>query len=366
MKIATIEPIAVRVPLTKPIKMSGVELVEAENILVRIQSHDGTIGWGEAASAPNMTGETVESMMAALRYLRPFLLDRDAADFAAVHDEMDWRMVGNHAAKSAIDMALHDLVARARGVPLHALLGPQQRTRVPVLWMVASGSVAGDVRDAAQRKAQGFTAYKIKVGAETPAQDGARTRAVCETLGPGLLICADVNQAWTVDQAIAYLRAIGDAPLDFLEQPVRAHDLAGMARVASSTRVAIGADEGLHGIETIERHHAMGAARGGSLKTIKFGGVGPAFRAGQLCSRLGLHVNLASKMAESGIATAALLHLAAALPSLDWGVSPTSQYLADDLVKEPIKVIEGHCTVPSGPGLGVEIDAAKIEQYRCR
>jgi muconate cycloisomerase len=366
MRIANIQPIAVSLPMKKPMKMSGVEIRNGENALVRITTDTGVVGWGEAAAAPNMTGETVESMMAAIRYTAPFLIGSKADGFDAVHAEMDWRMVGNHAAKATIDIALHDIAGRARGVPVHALLGEQRRKRAPVLWLVGTGSTEGDVREALERKAQGFTAYKIKVGAESPEADGVRTRAVCEALGKGLLISADVNQAWTVAQTMTFLKAVGKAPLDFLEQPIRGDDIAGMARIAAASRIAIGADEGLHGIAEIERHHTAGAAKGGSLKTIKFGGVGPAYQAGLLCDRLGMKVNLASKVAESSIATAALLHLAAVLPNIDWGLSPSNQYLADDLVKTPCAVVGGQIDVPTGVGLGVEVDEAKVERYARR
>ena len=79
-----------------------------------------------------------------------------------------------------------------------------------------------------------------------------------------------------------------------------------------------------------------------------------------------MQVNLACKIAESSIATAAVLHLAASIPSVDWGVSLSSQYLADDLVKTPLAISHGHASVPTGPGLGIEVDEAKIERYRYR
>jgi L-alanine-DL-glutamate epimerase-like enolase superfamily enzyme len=79
-----------------------------------------------------------------------------------------------------------------------------------------------------------------------------------------------------------------------------------------------------------------------------------------------MKVNLAGKMAESGIATAAVLHLAAAVPSLDWGVSPTSPYLAEDLLARPLEFGAGHATVPTGPGLGVEVDEARVRRFASR
>src|SRR5213083_2623344 len=123
MKIKRVEPIAVSFPMKKPVVMAGIEIARADNVFVRIESDNGVIGWGEAASAPTMTGETVESMMAAMHYLTPALEGRPAEDIAGTVAAMTARMYGNSAAKGAIEMALHDLVGRATSRPVHALLG---------------------------------------------------------------------------------------------------------------------------------------------------------------------------------------------------------------------------------------------------
>ena len=104
MKIKHIEPIAVSLPLTKPVKMAGVELTTADNLVVRIESDGGIVGWGESASAPIMTGETVESMVAAVRHLAPYVAGRAADDFAGASSVMNLWMYGNQAAKGAIEM----------------------------------------------------------------------------------------------------------------------------------------------------------------------------------------------------------------------------------------------------------------------
>jgi muconate cycloisomerase len=144
------------------------------------------------------------------------------------------------------------------------------------------------------------------------------------------------------------------------------HDLAGMARVAAATDIAIGFDEGLHRMDDLRRHHEARAARGASLKTIKLGGLRPVCEAAQLCDDLDLKVNIAGKMSESGIATAAVLHLAAAVPSLDWGVSPTSPYLAEDILARPLQFSRGHALVPSGPGLGIEVDEERVRRFQLK
>jgi muconate cycloisomerase len=370
MKIAAVEAIAVRLPMRRPMKMAGVVIAAADNLLVRIESDRGLVGWGEAASAPTMTGELLEGMAAAVRYLAPALEGQplaDLNDLAALETQMDRALHGNASGKAAIDMALHDLLGKALGQPVHTLLGPQRRARVPALWMLGTGQLDSDLAEARARQADGCVAFKIKVGVGDPLADAQRTRALCAALSSGParpLICADANQGWTFEQASAYLAALDGAPLDFLEQPLAGDDLDGMRRLAASTPVAIGCDEGVHSVADLRRHHERGAAAGCSLKLIKLGGVQAVYRAALLCQELGMQVNLACKVAESSIASAAVLHLAAALPALDWGVSLSSPYLADEVVRQPLQVVAGHAVVPTGPGLGIEVDEAQVARYR--
>jgi muconate cycloisomerase len=136
-----------------------------------------------------------------------------------------------------------------------------------------------------------------------------------------------------------------------------------MARIAAATKIAIAFDEGLHGLADVKRHHSAHAGAGASLKTIKLGGMREVCRAAALMHELGMKVNLAGKMSESGIATAAVLHIAAAVPSVDWAVSPTSPYLAEDVLAKPLTFERGHAIVPSGPGLGIEVDESRVRRF---
>jgi L-alanine-DL-glutamate epimerase-like enolase superfamily enzyme len=370
VKIKAIEPIAVSLPMHKPVTMAGETVARADNMLIRLVADDAQVGWGEAAAAPTMTGETVPGMIAAVGYLAPPLLGRPAEDFAAASAAMDAAMYGNNAAKAAIEMALHDLVARAAGRPLYALFGAKRRSRIPVLAVLGSTNEAADLREARERWAAGYRAFKIKVGLGAPDADAARTRAICallkrhgETGGEACLVSADANQGFGVDEALRYVAALGDCGLDFFEQPVHAHDLDGMARVAAASRVPIGADEGIHSLDDIERHHARRAAAGVSLKAIKLGGLRAVHEACRLCDRLGMKVNLSCKTGESSIASAAALHLAATAPALAWGLTLTNAGLAEDVTAEPLRIEAGHAVVPERPGLGIEVDEDRV---RCR
>lgn len=366
MKIKRIEALAVSLPMVKPLKMAFEEVKSAENVLARVETDDGVIGWGGAGAAPTMTGETVASMSAAIRYLAPRLEGMDLEDIPAVMRRAGNYLFYNNSAKSMIEIALNDALGRAKGKPAHDLLGGKRRERVAILRMVGTGKgTQADIDDALRAKDEGHVAFKIKVGVADPREDAERTRRICEPLdgGGSFLVCADANQGYTPEQAVTYVRAVEDTTLAFFEQPVDGHDVEGMAKVARASRVKIGCDEGLHSLDDLKRHHEAGAAGGFSLKTIKLGGMRPVMEAGQLCEKLGLKVNLASKMAETGINTAALLHLAAALPAVDWGVGFSSQYLVDDILKAPHAFERGHVTVPKGPGLGIEVDEAKVRRY---
>jgi muconate cycloisomerase len=292
------------------------------------------------------------------------VLGRDPEDIAGASAAMNGRMYGNQAAKAAIEIALHDLVGRAKGLPLHALLGGKRRDRIPLLAVIGSDDAAADLREARQRRDAGYLNYKIKVGVAAPEADAARTRDICRVLGKDCLISADANQGWSAEEGVRFVRAVADCGLGFFEQPVPAHDLAGMARVAAASRVLIGADEGIHSRDDIERHHAAKAAQGVSLKAIKLGGVRPVFEASVLCDRLGMNLNISCKTGESSVASAAALHLAAVVPSLAWGLTVTSPGLAEDVVTDPLRIDSGHMSVLDRPGLGVEVDERRVRRWQ--
>lgn len=363
MIIKSIEPIAVSLPMQKPVIMAGEEVRRADNVLVKIVADNGLAGWGEAASAPVMTGETLESIVSAVHYLEPALCGRPTADIAGALAAMDGRMYGNHGAKAAIEIALLDLTGRAEGKPVHALLGAKRRSQIPLLAVIGGGDFDGDLRDAEKKKAAGFTAFKVKVGVDTPENDAARTRAICKILN-GLLISADANQGFSTAEAITYVRAVEDSGLGFFEQPVDATDLTGMATIAAATKIAIGADEGIHSLDDIQNHHDRKAARGVSLKAIKLGGIRGVVAAAMLCDRLGMSVNISCKTGESSIACAAALHAASVIPNIAWALTLTHGALAEDITAQPLPTANGNVDSLDHPGLGIVVDEDCVRRHR--
>ncbi len=366
IKLTDIDVFAISIPLKSPIKMAGIVVTSADNLIVRITDEAGRTGWGEAASAPTMTGEFPEGMVAAGRFLAATLIGTTLRDTAEIQPALYATLYGNQGPKAAFECAILDLMAQAQNVPLYTMFGGKLRDSAPVLTMVAGGDAQAEVANATAAAAAGFTAFKVKVGVGYASVDLARCRMIREALGPDVQISADANQGYDLAQALDFAHGAEGAGLDFMEQLVNGHDLAGMAQCAAATSVALGADEGLHEISDIQAHHDRLAATGGSLKTIKLGGALPVMAAGRLMASLDMAVNLAGKVAETSIASAAIAHLALALPRLDWGTSVTNQYLSDDVTDTPVRIIDGQVSAPEGPGLGIRPNLEKLDQYRMR
>lgn len=360
-RITRIEPMVIAVPMATPIRMSTGTITQSDNLIVRVTDDQGRIGWGEAASAAMMTGETSPGMVAAVRFMAERLQGCAVEQVDGIADLIEAAIYGNHAAKSAIDMGLLDLAGQHLGAPLYELLGGKQRQRAAMIWRISGA--ADEIETARKRRDQGFVAFKVKVATHDPETDLARARAARDAVGADARVSADANEGFSPADAHIFAKGAADAGLDFFEQPVAGHDLAAMCACVHAASIPIGADEGLHGIRDIIRHHELDAAAGGSLKLIKFGGAFQVIAAARLMGELGMRVNLAGKAADTSIGSAAIAHMALALPSLEWDANITNQYLTGDVVRDPISVVEGHITAPEGPGLGIDVSEDLIARY---
>ena len=365
LAIRRIDAIPVALPLKAPMKMAAETITAAQNLLVRIEASDGTVGWGEASSAPTMTGDTLGGLVAAVRdHLTPMLVGKDAGQWMALRPALHRALHGNGGAHSAVEMAVLDLAGRASSQRLIDLVGRPRRNGVKPMWLLGNKTAEEDVAEAHVRQAEGFHLFKLKIGVKPLAKEIAIALAVRAAL-PKTPLCADANCGLTLAAARTYVEKTRKAGLMFVEQPLAYDDIEGLKKLARGTKVPIGVDEGIHSLADIVTSARAGAG-GVSLKLIKLGGIVAAIEAGKLCQRLGLSVNIAAKIAESSISSAAALHLACAVPKADWGVSLTHFYLAEDIVRRPLPLADGMVALPSGPGLGIEVDEAAVERFRVR
>jgi len=367
LAIKHIEAIPVALPLLKPVVMAGERIERSTNLLVRIEAANGLVGWGEAASAPTMTGDVLPGMVAAVNvHLAPLVEGRDALQRAEIAQRIGHALHGNGGAKCAVDMALNDLVGRQLGVSLADMFGGPLRETLRPMYLLGNPKVADDIAEAQKKIRDGFTFFKLKVGIKHPAEEAAAAVEIRRQIGREIALCADANMGMTFQNARMFVERAREAELLFLEQPLREDDFDGMAALARLSPTPLNGDEAIGSVAAILALHRIGAIQGANLKTIKMGGIGATVHAMSVCAALGLNINLACKVAESGIGAAAIAQLGSVAPNLDWGVSITNHYLAEDLTEAPVRIENGVVRRPRGAGLGVQVRESQVNRYRVK
>jgi L-alanine-DL-glutamate epimerase-like enolase superfamily enzyme len=365
LRIATIDVIPAKLPLREPFVISYGTYADVLSVLVRITTSEGVVGWGEATPDPNVTGETWGGTAATLRDdLAPALIGRDARDREAAMRALDARVEGVPAAKAALDMALHDLVGRALGVPVWALLGGRSKSHLTISRVVSMKAPEEMARDAARHVGDGFRTVKVKVGDGANWRlDAARIAAVREAIGPEIGLKVDVNQGWkTAGVAIAAIRACLSSDPDYVEQPVAWWDLEGLAEVRRQTGATIMVDEGCHGPRDVLRVTALRAADLVNIKLMKCGGLIGALTLNAIAETAGIVAQVGT-MVESSIASAAGLQLALALANVRTVEMGGPLMLAEDLGDVRAWYDRDRITVPDRPGLGIEVDEAAVRRF---
>ena len=383
-RISSIHTTLVQLPTRREHKWTGLTEPIGRYVLVRMLDDDGREGWGEAPALKDWGGEFGRYFgeSAAIvglvieRYLAPALTGADPGNFAELHQRMDAVIKGYPYAKAAVEFAAYDLTARRQGVPVHALLGGASRKRVPVTHSIGLLSVEEAAREAAKVAEEGIRTIKIKVGVD-PARDIAVVRAVRAAAGSGVELCVDANEGWrSPGEAIRTIREMESVGLKYAEQPVMGIER--IAEVAHAIDTPVMADESAWNahdvVQIIERRAAPTAA----IYTTKPGGLYRAMEVAAVCRAAGILCNVNGSV-ETGVGNLANIHLAAAAPAVTLScVVPVSTpaehqqgqiggiYYRDDLIAEPMRLVDGAIEVPDAPGMGIAVDPEKIERYRVR
>ncbi len=364
--IKKVEAFGVCLPMIKPVLMAGIELREAETMLVRIEAENGLVGWGETTSAPSHGGSTLEELLSTFNdSLKDRLPGKNALDLSGITQSLFPFVKKGKSAISAIDIALYDLVGRYLKVPVHVLIGGKQRDHAVPLWLIGNKSVEKDIIETGKMIDQGYRFFKLKLGVKSLADDILLTNTLRKEFGNDIQYCGDANMGMNLEQASTYVLGVKDANLSYFEQPLQKNAMDDLQKLIALSPVKIGLDESVTDMAAVMAHLPLGIA-GVSLKTLKFGGISGLMAAGHACAALGLELNLAGKLAESSIASAALLHLSAALPHVRWGVSPSHLSLAQDIVQAPIQTINGLLPIPDTAGLGIEVDEDLVRKYQMK
>jgi L-Ala-D/L-Glu epimerase len=328
-----------------------------DTVVVQVVDGDGVVGWGEAPQVWQVTGESLAGAEACIAGpLSAAVTGRDADDWAETCRAVAGAVAANHGAKAAVDVALHDLAARRRGVSLAAFLGGTSvKVSTDVTLPVGEPAVLADA--ARSRVKDGFTVLKLKVGTDA-ASDVERVRAVraaVDAVDTDIRIRLDANQGWTAREAVRVISSLEDAHLDIelVEQPLPAEDLDGMAWVTARVSTPVMADESVYGVRDLVEVIHRRCADLVNVKLAKCGGLSVARTLLEVARAHGLGTVVGSMMeTHIGVGAAASLvaaHPTTAVPDLDAAWWAASAPVVGGLRYDGAAVV-----LPDAPGLGVE------------
>jgi muconate/chloromuconate cycloisomerase len=371
LHIRSIRTSIIDLPTHRPHQFAAHQINHQAYLIVALTTDSGQTGIGEGVSpgGPWWSGESVEGQRQIIdQYFAPALIGLDALDLHGAMVAMDHLAYGNDFAKAAVEMALVDAAARALGVAANVLIGAgRARTVLPVRWALSGSGGADVVQEATDRLAQGHCSLKMKMGAMPPEDDLRRVGLLVDKIGTKIDYLADPNGVWdfrTAAWAIRELEAIG---VSTLEQPIRRSDLAGMTALCErATALRVMADESVCRPADAIAAVTARACDSISVKPGKAGGLVRAAQVAAIATAAGVACYGGTAL-ETSVGTAAAAHLFASLPELPLGCELVGPLLlADDIAVEPVRYTEGSLHVPTGPGLGVEVDWDKVSRYTRR
>lgn len=349
------------VPLTSHVAYymaAGKRCETVETVVVRLDTDQGLSGFGEVCPIPHYLPAYARGVVPAIEEMAAIILGADPIGPEALMTSLDRHLPGHIYAKSAIDIAVWDLLGKIADLPLYALLGGRQAHDLPLYHSISCLDPDEMARIAVSAKDDGIRQFQLKLGADGDWQaDVARLVLVREAVGPGPVVYGDWNcgssrlDATRVGRAVAHLDVM-------LEQPCRT--IEECAAVRAATNLPMKLDESAHDTASMLEAYRLGCMDVVALKLSKFGGLSALRRARDLCLHLGAKMCIEDTWG-SDIATATAVHLAAATPSeAVLNVCDLSGYVAPRLDPEGPTREGGSITPAEGPGLGLTLDDEQL------
>lgn len=365
MKITQVEVFRVKIPSKGDYRMARGVHDAMRSVVVRIRTDAGITGVGEAhQGVEGYSSETLGTMAAVIREVYgPLLIGRELEAVEQLSVDIGLARRGNLFARCAVETALFDALARARGISIAAMLGGPVRKRLELSGSIGIDEPAVMAEKAATLTAAGYRTVKVKVGTPNIAQDLACVRAVRKAVGSEVAIRLDANAGWTYTDALTFVRGLGDLGIEYIEQPVAAEHLAASIKLARLGIVPILADESVHTPDDAYRVIAAGAFDAVKIKISKVGGYIAARKIIGICEAAGIKLVIGQGICSS-LEAAAEAHLACAYPH----VCPVAEMvgpakLKGDLIEPGFDLGSGYLDLPEGPGLGVELSESALGRY---
>ena len=353
MKITKVRLGRISVPLRVPFKTALRSVNSVEDVIVEIHTDTGAVGYGEAPPTGAITGDTTGAIIGAIQdHIAKSILGRDVDDFEDVLQTVQKCIVKNTSAKAAVDMALWDLYGQLYKIPVYKLMGGARKQIITDI-TISVNPPEEMARDAVNAVNRGYDTLKVKVGV-SPELDVARLTAIREAIGAKTRICIDANQAWTPKQAVRLLNQMQDKGLDieFVEQPVKAHDFEGLKYVTQRSYVPVLADESVFSPEDAMTIMQMGAADLVNIKLMKCGGLYNALKIASAAEVYGVECMIGC-MLEAKISVNAAVHLACAKKIITKVDLDGPVLCSEDPILGGAVFDEQLITVSDAPGLGI-------------
>ncbi len=312
MKIKALGVGRIYIPLIKPFKTSIRTVESIGDVIVRIESDTGLVGFGEAPPTEAITGDTKNGIIRTIKdHIHRAIIGLDLQNLEAVLQAVDLSITGNTSSKAAVNIALYDLWGKMLGKPVYQLLGGFRKELITDI-TISIDEPQTMARDSAEAVKAGYSTLKIKVGSDSN-YDIERIRAIREAVGFDVKLRIDANQAWHPQEAVHILSAMEKAGLDIelVEQPTPAHDLTGLRYVTENISIPVVADESVfspHDALAIMERHAADMI---NIKLMKTGGLHKALQICALAELYGMECMMGC-MLEGKVSVAAAVHLAAA------------------------------------------------------
>lgn len=344
------------------------EALGRPSVLVKISADDGKVGWGQSVPVPRWSYETVETVVSTIGgYLAPALTGLDVLDREAIHAVMNRAIApsfstGQPMAKAGIDLALWDLAGKLAGKSVVALWDrPAERERLVLSWTLDPQRLEDVEGQVTQAKARGYRHFNVKV-APDPAFDCELCRLVRRLVPEGFL-WADANGGYDEATALAVAPKLAELGVAVLEQPLPANRLGGYRRLKQQGALPILMDEGIVSSVELWEFIQLGLLDGVAMKPARCGGLTEARRQIEILRQEGL-LFLGSGLTDPDVSLAAAVALYCAY-DLEYPAALNGpQFLGATMLRQPLRLEDGQLVRPSGPGLGVEPDEARLGELR--
>ncbi|MEJ5896594.1 muconate/chloromuconate family cycloisomerase [Aquabacterium sp. G14] len=368
LKILAVETLLVDVPTIRPHRLSVATMNHQTLVLVRVETSDGVVGWGEGTTIGGLAygEESPESIKVNIdTYIAPMLVGQDPTFPAMLMASVNGHIQGNRFAKCAIETALYDNQAKRLGQPLSELFGGRVRDSLPIAWTLASGDTAKDIAEAERvLEMRRHNIFKLKIGLRSVKDDVAHVATIKRALGDMASVRIDANQAWTVTEALEGMAMLADAGVDMVEQPIIASDKAGLQRLTQSNIIPIMADEALHGPRDAFVVASTQAADIFAVKINQSGGLRGAAEVAAIARSANISL-YGGTMLEGAVGTMASAQLFSTFHDLAWGTELFGPLLlTEEILREPLQYRDFALEIPRRPGLGIDLDEEKLARLR--